>query len=112
MDTKDHARVLAEDLAEMCGAGLARLEVGQAEYGDDSFGRPRRELVGEVQQELVDVVNWCFIATRRARPTDWQAEARAFWRQVQWTLPSDLGGLHIVARLAVDAWLRLQEECR
>jgi hypothetical protein len=42
-----------------------RLEAGRAAYGDRSFGRPPGELVGEIEQELLDVCGWSFIALER-----------------------------------------------
>lgn len=42
-----------------------RLEVGKREYGDSSFRRPMVELVGEIQEELLDVAGWAFILYSR-----------------------------------------------
>jgi hypothetical protein len=38
-----------------------RLQVGCATYGDKSFQRPVGELIGEIEQELFDVMGWGFI---------------------------------------------------
>lgn len=43
----------------------ARLEAGREPYGDRSFERPMSELVGEIEQELLDVCGWAFIAFER-----------------------------------------------
>ena len=38
-----------------------RLEAGRAAYGDTSFARPPAELVGELQQEALDLAGWGFV---------------------------------------------------
>ncbi|MEO7032738.1 MAG: hypothetical protein ABI548_02820 [Polyangiaceae bacterium] len=38
-----------------------RLEAGRAAYGDRSFARPPVELVGELQQEALDLAGWGFV---------------------------------------------------
>ena len=40
---------------------LKRLERGRVDYGDASFTRPLTQLVGEIQQEVDDIVGWSFI---------------------------------------------------
>lgn len=42
-----------------------RLEAGQREYGDASFGRPPLELVAEIREELFDVFGWGWILLQR-----------------------------------------------
>jgi hypothetical protein len=43
----------------------SRLADGQRAYGDTSFERPVDELIGEVEEELLDVCAWSFIAWTR-----------------------------------------------
>lgn len=43
----------------------ARLEAGRAAYGDRSFERPTSELVGELQQEALDLAGWGFVLWAR-----------------------------------------------
>ena len=38
----------------------ARLEAGAATYGDRSFGRALEDLLGELQQECLDLAGWGF----------------------------------------------------
>ena len=38
-----------------------RLEAGRAAYGDKSFARPPTELIGELQQEALDLAGWGFV---------------------------------------------------
>jgi hypothetical protein len=42
-----------------------RLAQGREMYGDESFKRPPLELVGEIEQELLDVYAWSFILWSR-----------------------------------------------
>lgn len=42
-----------------------RLQAGRRTYGDRSFYRPPLELVGEVEEELLDVAAWAFILWKR-----------------------------------------------
>ena len=44
-----------------------RLEAGAKQYGDVSFRRDPGELVGEVEEELLDVCGWSFILWCRLR---------------------------------------------
>lgn len=44
-----------------------RLAAGRATYGDRSFARPPRELVREIEEELLDVAAWAFILWHRIR---------------------------------------------
>ncbi len=39
----------------------SRLEAGRAAYGDASFARPPAELLGELQQEALDLAGWGFV---------------------------------------------------
>lgn len=60
-----HTRVpLFESFAGEVGA---RLEQGAREYGDQSFSKEPRELVREVEEELLDVAGWAFILWTRIR---------------------------------------------
>ena len=42
-----------------------RLRQGHREYGDGSFERPLFSLLAEVEEEILDQVNWAFIAWTR-----------------------------------------------
>ena len=44
-----------------------RLEKGGVEYGGRSFSKPIRELLSEVEEEIVDTAAWSFIAWTRLR---------------------------------------------
>lgn len=46
---------------QFVGILRARLEVGAREYGDTSFERHTEAIIGEVEQELLDVVGWSYI---------------------------------------------------
>ena len=39
----------------------ARLDAGRVAYGDASFSRDPAELVGELQQEALDLAGWGFV---------------------------------------------------
>lgn len=43
----------------------SRLEAGARAYGDASFARSPAELVGEIEQELLDVCGWAFVLHER-----------------------------------------------
>lgn len=43
----------------------ARLEVGEREYGGASFTAAPTSLIGELQQEALDIAGWGFILWRR-----------------------------------------------
>lgn len=43
----------------------ARLEAGRQAYGDRSFDRPPTELLGELQQEALDLAGWGFVLWAR-----------------------------------------------
>lgn len=45
----------------------ARLEAGARAYGDASFERSPAELVGEIEQEVLDVCGWAFVLHERLR---------------------------------------------
>ncbi len=38
-----------------------RLHTGFLEYGDGSFERPMRDLAGEIEEEMLDIIGWAFI---------------------------------------------------
>ena len=44
-----------------------RLAAGRRTYGDRSFARPPRELVREVEEDLLDVAAWAYILWYRVR---------------------------------------------
>ncbi|HLV22998.1 MAG TPA: hypothetical protein VKZ49_19045 [Polyangiaceae bacterium] len=44
-----------------------RLERGARDYGDRSFARPLPTIADEIEQELLDVAGWAFVAYCRVR---------------------------------------------
>ncbi len=38
-----------------------RLATGERVYGDASFERPTAELIGEIEEELLDIVGWSYV---------------------------------------------------
>ena len=45
------------------GARVAqRIEKGRQVYGDRSFEKPLGELVGEIEEELLDIAGWSYVA--------------------------------------------------
>lgn len=46
----------------------ARLEVGRREYGEESFARDPSELLGELQEEALDLAGWGFVLWQRIEP--------------------------------------------
>ena len=44
-----------------------KLASGSVELGDKSFFRPIPELVGEMEEELVDIAGWTFVAWVRLK---------------------------------------------
>lgn len=44
-----------------------RLKKGAIEYGDDSFDRPIEDLIGEIEQECLDLAGWGFVLWVRLR---------------------------------------------
>lgn len=49
----------------------ARLAQGAQAYGDASFGRPLSELLGELEQEQLDTVGWCWVIWCVLRREGW-----------------------------------------
>ena len=49
----------------MLELALSRLRAGAVEYGDESFGRSSGELIGEIREELADVVVWAGVLAAR-----------------------------------------------
>ena len=43
----------------------SRMEKGFAEYGDKSFDRPVNELLGEIEEEILDICGWSLILYSR-----------------------------------------------
>ncbi|MEI9940513.1 MAG: hypothetical protein WDO69_25135 [Pseudomonadota bacterium] len=63
-DVRDTVDVPADPLTRFdsfVGEVRARLEAGRAAYGDRSFTRPPAELLGELQQEALDLAGWGFV---------------------------------------------------
>lgn len=46
---------------EFFAALRARLKAGQAAYGDRSFSRDHSELLGELEQEALDLAGWGYV---------------------------------------------------
>lgn len=45
----------------------ARLEAGRVSYGDRSFGLPPSALIGELEQEALDLAGWGYVLWSRLR---------------------------------------------
>lgn len=43
----------------------ARLEAGAKEYGDDSFKKSTLKLIGEIQEEILDIAGWGYILWKK-----------------------------------------------
>lgn len=56
-----------DDITEFVALLLERLRAGEKQYGNSSFKRPLVEVIGEVEQELLDVSGWSLIAWTRLR---------------------------------------------
>jgi hypothetical protein len=54
-----------DDIAAFVSELRARLAVGAVQYGDSSFRRPLVEVIGEIEQELLDTAGWALIAWTR-----------------------------------------------
>jgi hypothetical protein len=48
-------------LPEFIDLMKTRLAAGHIEYGDGSFDRPLLDLLAEIEEEILDQVNWSFI---------------------------------------------------
>lgn len=66
-DTPVSDRALREDWPEFEGELYKRLLAGKRDYGDRSFSREPLALLGEIEQELLDVSGWAFILFCRIR---------------------------------------------
>ena len=51
--------------AKFTQAALKRLKQGEIEYGDESFSASPLLLIGEIEEELLDVVGWTFVLLER-----------------------------------------------
>lgn len=54
--------ITEHDITAFVALLRARLKVGAQQYGDRSFQRPLVEVLGEIEQELVDIAGWGLIA--------------------------------------------------
>lgn len=54
-------------VAEFFSAVEQRLEAGQRAYGDKSFSRDPSELLGELEQEALDLAGWGYVLWCRVR---------------------------------------------
>jgi len=57
----------SDEVARFLDMVRQRLDAGRAEYGDASFTRPPDELVGEIEEELLDVVGWAAVLFARVQ---------------------------------------------
>jgi len=55
------------EVARFLSMVRARLHAGRSEYGDRSFARPVTELIGEIEEELLDVVGWAAVLFARVQ---------------------------------------------
>lgn len=69
MMTPEQIDAVCQDMIEQL---RARLSQGQVDYGDRSFSADPRDLVDEIDEELVDVVGWAI--PLRKRLADLRAE--------------------------------------
>ncbi len=72
----DEHEAMLKEFGVFVEAVETRLDKGAREYGERSFERPPGELVGEVMQELEDVVGWSFILWCRLRALEMPVGAR------------------------------------
>lgn len=56
---------IRNDLPEFFSQVRKRLRAGANVYGDISFSRDPMQLIGEVEQELLDVAGWSWILYHR-----------------------------------------------
>ena len=56
-----------DDITTFVDQLRARLRVGAQQYGNASFTRPLGDVIGEIEQELLDVAGWGLIAWVRIR---------------------------------------------
>lgn len=68
-----------EAMVEFLDRVYARLEAGEREYGNNAGDRPRSELLGEVREELEDVVGWGFWADL---PLETVVQVFGLWRHL------------------------------
>jgi hypothetical protein len=54
-----------ERFPQFIEAVRSRLADGQRTYGDKSFERPINELIGEIEQECLDLAGWGFVLWTR-----------------------------------------------
>jgi hypothetical protein len=57
--------ITEKDIATFVTQLRERLRVGATQYGDSSFRRPLEDVIGEVEQELLDTAGWGLIAWTR-----------------------------------------------
>lgn len=65
----------------------ARHEQGRKEYGDRSMDKPRAELLGEMQQEAVDIAGWGFflwaqMERMKGEPSERDAVEQSWFRKM------------------------------
>lgn len=58
---------IQNDFAAFVSEVEKRLEKGAIEYGDESFDRPIEDLIGEIEQECLDLAGWGFVLWVRLR---------------------------------------------
>jgi len=62
-----HPLVNWDNFEKFCDRVGGRVQVGAKAYGNASFMRPADELVGEIEEELLDVCGWAFVLWTRLR---------------------------------------------
>ncbi|MBI4518797.1 MAG: hypothetical protein HY699_23635 [Deltaproteobacteria bacterium] len=58
---------MTDTFPTFAAAVAKRLEVGAVTYGDRSFHRPPGELLGEIEDECLDLAGWGFVLWCRVR---------------------------------------------
>lgn len=69
-------------------AVVQRLQAGRVSYGDRSFALPPFDLLGEIEEELLDVCGWAFILWTRLQAIS----PRLQGSESPGALPADPGG--------------------
>jgi hypothetical protein len=67
---RDRLRPVSDPLdrfAEFARCVQKRLEAGRAAYGDRNFEASPTKLIGEIEEELLDVMGWTYVLWQRLR---------------------------------------------
>lgn len=60
-------RAIGEDFPIFINMLVDRLRAGADQYGDASFSKDPKQLLDEIQQELLDISGWSFVLFCRIR---------------------------------------------